>query len=394
MGFVLLGASSSLLVGDFATAVATPAVLSSSSSSSVASQSKSSPLKSFNVSRGNNDDDAKENVVKTTTTSRKKTIIATKNANKNKNKKKLATLGDIPGAMTTKESFEDDAMKALDGYFDFHQRDASSSSSSSSSSIGEKETSNVPVEDQKASTTEAFDDKDGKKEVVDLSSAVKTALEDARVNVDDDPSLEDLKTSLKSGKTVVNGKALLEEEEENDASSSSSKNNINTVEVEAEKLLKEASEETRRSLSSSPESSSSPAVGGGGAASAQKSSQKYVPITTSRSMRSLSPTAQKYLRPQQHHQQSSLRSDLTSSARSVYSNNAVSKSTVPKVSLAAKYASMFGSRSSDGASSSSSSSGSRSRRSGLVSVAHPQSSLLKAKETVVDDDDDDDGNDV
>ena len=84
---------------------------------------------------------------------------------------------------TTKESF-DDAMKALDGYFDFHQRDASSSSSSSSSSSTLTTQTSPSRTTTTTLTTEAFDDKDGKKEVVDLSSAVKTAL-DARARDDE-----------------------------------------------------------------------------------------------------------------------------------------------------------------------------------------------------------------
>ena len=223
----------------------------------------------------------------------------------------------------------------------------------------------------------------------DLSSAVKTAL-DARV--DEDPSLEDLKSSLKSGKTV-NGEELEGEVETKPiASTKASPSSVN-MEVEAEKLLKEASEETEKSLSSTTKTAATGSIDSTSSTAAASEKSKYVPITTSHSMRSLSPIAQKYLRPRATSAYAStsstsssssaaaaaapsLHSDLASSARSLYSRDASTSgksASSNKNSIAAKYANMFSSRSSDASSSSGKPSTGYATRStsSKVSVAHP-----------------------
>ena len=223
----------------------------------------------------------------------------------------------------------------------------------------------------------------------DLSSAVKTAL-DARV--DEDPSLEDLKSSLKSGKTV-NGEELEGEVETKPiASTKASPSSVN-MEVEAEKLLKEASEETEKSLSSTTKTAATGSIDSTSSTAAASEKSKYVPITTSHSMRSLSPIAQKYLRPRATSAYAStsstsssssaaaaaapsLHSDLASSARSLYSRDASTSgksASSNKNSIAAKYANMFSSRSSDASSSSGKPSTGYAARStsSKVSVAHP-----------------------
>ena len=223
----------------------------------------------------------------------------------------------------------------------------------------------------------------------DLSSAVKTAL-DARV--DEDPSLEDLKSSLKSGKTV-NGEELEGEVETKPiASTKASPSSVN-MEVEAEKLLKEASEETEKSLSSRMKTAATGSIDSTSSTASASEKSKYVPITTSHSMRSLSPIAQKYLRPRATSAYAStsstssssaaaaaaapsLHSDLASSARSLYSRDASTSgksASSNKNSIAAKYANMFSSRSSDASSSSGKPSTGYAARStsSKVSVAHP-----------------------
>ena len=226
----------------------------------------------------------------------------------------------------------------------------------------------------------------------DLSSAVKTAL-DARA--DEDPSLEDLKSSLKSGKTV-NGEELEGKVETKPIAStpkaSSFTSSVN-MEVEAEKLLKEASEETEKSLSSTTKTAATGSIDSTSSTAAASEKSKYVPITTSHSMRSLSPIAQKYLRPRATSAYAStsstsssssaaaaaapsLHSDLASSARSLYSRDASTSgksASSNKNSIAAKYANMFSSRSSDASSSSGKPSTGYATRStsSKVSVAHP-----------------------
>ena len=225
----------------------------------------------------------------------------------------------------------------------------------------------------------------------DLSSAVKTAL-DARV--DEDPSLEDLKSSLKSGKTV-NGEELEGEVETKPIASTPKASSLTSsvnMEVEAEKLLKEASEETEKSLSSTTKTAATGSIESTSSTAAASEKSKYVPITTSHSMRSLSPIAQKYLRPRATSAYAStsssssassataaapsLHSDLTSSARSLYSRDASTSgksASSNKNSIAAKYANMFSSRSSDASSSSGKPSTGYATRStsSKVSVAHP-----------------------
>ena len=110
------------------------------------------------------------------------------------------------------------------------------------------------------------------------------------------------------------------------------------MEVEAEKLLKEASEETEKSLSSTTKTAATGSIDSTSSTAAASEKSKYVPITTSHSMRSLSPIAQKYLRPRATSAYAStsstssaaaaaaaapsLHSDLASSARSLYSRDA------------------------------------------------------------------------
>ena len=222
----------------------------------------------------------------------------------------------------------------------------------------------------------------------DLSSAVKTAL-DARA--DEDPSLEDLKSSLKSGKTV-NGEELEGKVETKPIASTKASSSSVNMEVEAEKLLKEASEETEKSLSSTTKTAATGSIDSTSSTAAASEKSKYVPITTSHSMRSLSPIAQKYLRPRATSAYAStsstssasaaaaaapsLHSDLASSARSLYSRDASTSgksASSNKNSIAAKYANMFSSRSSDASSSSGKPSTGYATRStsSKVSVAHP-----------------------
>ena len=226
----------------------------------------------------------------------------------------------------------------------------------------------------------------------DLSSAVKTAL-DARA--DEDPSLEDLKSSLKSGKTV-NGEELEGKVETKPIASTPKASSLTSsvnMEVEAEKLLKEASEETEKSLSSTTKTAATGSIDSTSSTAAASEKSKYVPITTSHSMRSLSPIAQKYLRPRATSAYAStsstsssaaaaaaaapsLHSDLASSARSLYSRDASTSgksASSNKNSIAAKYANMFSSRSSDASSSSGKPSTGYATRStsSKVSVAHP-----------------------
>ena len=227
----------------------------------------------------------------------------------------------------------------------------------------------------------------------DLSSAVKTAL-DARA--DEDPSLEDLKSSLKSGKTV-NGEELEGKVETKPIASTPKASSLTSsvnMEVEAEKLLKEASEETEKSLSSTTKTAATGSINSTSSTAAASEKSKYVPITTSHSMRSLSPIAQKYLRPRATSAYAStsstssasaaaaaaaapsLHSDLASSARSLYSRDASTSgksASSNKNSIAAKYANMFSSRSSDASSSSGKPSTGYATRStsSKVSVAHP-----------------------
>jgi len=254
---------------------------------------------------------------------------------------------------------------ALDAYFSAKSSSSQAASSAASSSSGSSSSGGG-----------------------DLSSAVKTAL-DARV--DEDPSLEDLKSSLKSGKTV-NGEELEGEVETKPiaptkASSSSLTSSSVNMEVEAEKLLKEASEETEKSLSSTTKTAATGSNESTSSTAAASEKSKYVPITTSHSMRSLSPIAQKYLRPRATSAYAStsssataaapsLHSDLTSSARSLYSRDASTSgksASSNKNSIAAKYANMFSSRSSDASSSSGKPSTGYATRStsSKVSVAHP-----------------------
>ena len=224
----------------------------------------------------------------------------------------------------------------------------------------------------------------------DLSSAVKTAL-DARA--DEDPSLEDLKSSLKSGKTV-NGEELEGKVETKPIASTPKASSLTSsvnMEVEAEKLLKEVSEETEKSLSSTTKTAATGSIDSTSSTAAASEKSKYVPITTSHSMRSLSPIAQKYLRPRATSAYAStsstsssaaaaaapsLHSDLASSARSLYSRDASTSgksASSNKNSIAAKYANMFSSRSSDASSSSGKPSTGYATRStsSKVSVAHP-----------------------
>ena len=226
----------------------------------------------------------------------------------------------------------------------------------------------------------------------DLSSAVKTAL-DARA--DEDPSLEDLKSSLKSGKTV-NGEELEGKVETKPIASTPKATSFTSsvnMEVEAEKLLKEASEETEKSLSSRMKTAATGSIDSTSSTASASEKSKYVPITTSHSMRSLSPIAQKYLRPRATSAYAStsstsssssaaaaaapsLHSDLASSARSLYSRDASTSgksASSNKNSIAAKYANMFSSRSSDASSSSGKPSTGYATRStsSKVSVAHP-----------------------
>ena len=347
----------------------------------------------------------------------------------------LSRDGDEERARDDRET--DETMKKLDGYFNFddnasnnkasEEKKSSASSLSSNDDAGTAEEAKTKVEfsasrknEEDGSKTitsgtkidESISDKDALDAYFsakssssqaasvassssgsssgggDLSSAVKTAL-DARA--DEDPSLEDLKSSLKSGKTV-NGEELEGEVETKPiASTKASPSSVN-MEVEAEKLLKEASEETEKSLSSTTKTAATGSIDSTSSTAAASEKSKYVPITTSHSMRSLSPIAQKYLRPRATSAYAStsstssasaaaaaapsLHSDLASSARSLYSRDASTSgksASSNKNSIAAKYANMFSSRSSDASSSSGKPSTGYATRStsSKVSVAHP-----------------------
>ena len=350
----------------------------------------------------------------------------------------LSRDGDEERARDDRET--DETMKKLDGYFNFddnanndkasEEKKSSASSLSSNDDAGTAEEAKTKVEfsasrknEEDGSKTitsgtkidESISDKDALDAYFsakssssqaasvassssgsssgggDLSSAVKTAL-DARA--DEDPSLEDLKSSLKSGKTV-NGEELEGKVETKPIASTPKASSLTSsvnMEVEAEKLLKEASEETEKSLSSTTKTAATGSIDSTSSTAAASEKSKYVPITTSHSMRSLSPIAQKYLRPRATSAYAStsstsssssaaaaapsLHSDLASSARSLYSRDASTSgksASSNKNSIAAKYANMFSSRSSDASSSSGKPSTGYAARStsSKVSVAHP-----------------------
>ncbi|CAL6272468.1 unnamed protein product [Bathycoccus prasinos] len=343
----------------------------------------------------------------------------------------LSRDGDEERARDDRET--DETMKKLDGYFNFDDNASNNNKASEEKKLSEeKKSSNDDAETAKEAKTKVEfsasrkNEDDGSKTITsgtkidesisdkdaldayfsakssssqaasvassssgsssgggDLSSAVKTAL-DARV--DEDPSLEDLKSSLKSGKTV-NGEELEGKVETKPIASTRKASSLTSsvnMEVEAEKLLKEASEETEKSLSSTTKTAATGSIDSTSSTAAASEKSKYVPITTSHSMRSLSPIAQKYLRPRATSAYAStsstssasaaaaaapsLHSDLASSARSLYSRDASTSgksASSNKNSIAAK--------SSDASSSSGKPSTGYATRStsSKVSVAHP-----------------------